>query len=99
MAKGGKLDGVRWNGPAFSAGVVPGQQIVAVQGMAYTPERLEAAITAAKETGPAVELLMKDGEHYRSVKVEHHGGLRYPKLVRIDGTPDRLSAILAPRVP
>ena len=99
VAKGGKLEGVRWNGPAFSAGVVPGQQIVAVQGMAYTPERLEAAITAAKETGPAVELLMKDGEHYRSVKVDHHGGLRYPKLVRIDGTPDRLSAILAPRVP
>ena len=88
---------MRWNGPAFAAGVAPGQQIVAVRGMAYTRERLEAAITAAKDSGPAVELLVKDGEHYRTVTVDHHGGLRYPKLVRIDGTPDRLSAILAPR--
>ena len=97
VAKEGKLDAVRWNGPAFAAGLAPGQQIVAVRGMAYTRERLEAAITAAKDSGPAIGLLMKDGEKYRMVMVDHHGGLRYPRLVRIEGVPDRLSAILAPR--
>jgi len=51
----------------------------------------------AKESGPAIGLLVKDGEKYRTVMVDHHGGLRYPRLVRIDGVPDRLSAILAPR--
>jgi hypothetical protein len=29
--------------------------------------------------------------------IDYHGGLRYPKLVRIDSMPDRLSAILAPK--
>ena len=94
---GGKLDGVRWEGPAWRAGLAPGQQVVAVNGLAYQRERLETAITAAKSTGPVVSLLIKDGERYRTVAIEHHGGLRYPKLVRIDGHPDRLSAILAPR--
>ena len=66
-------------------------------GLAYKPERLEAAITTTKGSGPAIELLVKDGERYRMVAIEYHGGLRYPKLVRIDGVPDRLSAILARR--
>jgi hypothetical protein len=35
---------------------------------------------------------------HRTVMVDHHGGLRYPRLVRIDGVPDRLPAILAPPV-
>ena len=97
VAKEGKLDSVRWGGPAFTAGLAPGQQIVAVRGLAYTRERLEAAITAAKGSGPSVGLLIKEGEQYRTVMVDHHSGLRYPRLVRIDGVPDRLSAILARR--
>jgi len=40
---------------------------------------------------------MKRGEQYRSVKIDWRGGLRYPTLERIEGTPDRLSALYAPR--
>jgi len=97
IGKEGKVNSVRWEGPCFRAGLAPGQQIVAVGGLAYKRERLEAAITATKGSGPAIELLVKDGERYRMVAIEYHGGLRYPKLVRIDGVPDRLSAILARR--
>jgi predicted metalloprotease with PDZ domain len=97
LGKDGKLNVVRWDGPAYRAGLAPGVQIVAVNGMAYKPERLTDAITAAKGAGPAVELLVKEGDRYRSVKVDDHGGLRYPKLVRVDSVPDRLAAILAPR--
>ncbi|MEI8029695.1 MAG: peptidase M61 [Comamonadaceae bacterium] len=97
VGKEGKLIEVRWNGEAFHAGLAPGIQIVAVQGVAYTPERLTDAIATAKGAGPAVELLVKEGERYRQVMINYHGGLRYPKLVRIDSIPDRLSAILAPK--
>jgi len=97
IGKEGKLDDVRWEGPAWRAGLAPGQQVLAVNGLEYKRERLEAAITAAKGNGPAVSLLVKDGERYRTVTIEDHGGLRYPKLVRIDAIPDRLSAIFAPR--
>ncbi len=97
LDKNGKALRVLWDGPAFRAGVAPGQQVMAVQGLEYKPERLAAAITAAKGAGPAVELLLKDGERFWTAKLDHHGGLRYPKLVRLDGVPDRLSAILAPK--
>jgi predicted metalloprotease with PDZ domain len=97
VGKEGRLTEVRWEGPAWHAGIAPGQQLVAVNGRVYSRERLEAAITAAKGSGPAVQLLMKDGDVYRTVAVDDHGGLRYPKLERIDNRPDRLSAILAPR--
>ncbi len=96
VGKEGKLVDVRWEGEAFRAGLAPGIQIVAVKGLAYKPERLTDAITSAKGAGAAVELLVKEGERYRTVMIDYHGGLRYPKLVRLDSTPDRLSAILAP---
>lgn len=72
-------------------------QIIAVRGLAYKPERLADAIVSAKGSGPAVELLVKDGERYLTVSIDHHEGLRYPKLVRVAGVPDRLSAIYAPK--
>jgi predicted metalloprotease with PDZ domain len=97
VGKEGKIAELRWDGPAFRAGLAPGAQIVAVNGMSYKPERLSDAITAAKGAGPAPELLVKEGDRYRTVRIDDHGGLRYPKLVRVDSVPDRLSAILAPK--
>jgi predicted metalloprotease with PDZ domain len=88
---------VRWDGPAFAAGVAPGAKLLAVNGLAYKRERLADAITAAKNGGPAIELLLRDGEQFRSVRIDYRGGLRHPRLQRVEGTPDRLSAILAAR--
>ena len=44
-----------------------------------------------------LELLLKSGDRFRTVAFAYHDGLRYPRLERIEGTPDRLSDILAPR--
>jgi predicted metalloprotease with PDZ domain len=88
---------VQWDSPAFAAGLAPGQRLVAVNGLAYKPERLAAAIEANRGGAQPIELLVKDGEQYRSVRIDYRGGLRYPKLERIAGTPDRLDAIFAPR--
>ncbi|MFX8301080.1 hypothetical protein ABTL22_19110, partial [Acinetobacter baumannii] len=53
---------------------------------------------AANTGGEApLQLLLRDGDHFRTVTVDYRGGLRYPQLVRIEGTPDRLSEIMAPR--
>jgi hypothetical protein len=41
-------------------------------------------------------LLVKNVDVYSTVKIDYHGGLRYPHLVRGDGK-DLLGAILAPR--
>jgi predicted metalloprotease with PDZ domain len=97
LHKEGKIGTVRWDGPAFRAGLAPGMQVVAVHRLAYKAERLAGAIVTAKGQGPAIDLLVKDGERYVSVAIDYHEGLRYPKLVRTEGVPDRLSAIYAPR--
>jgi len=71
---------------------------VAVNARAYKAERLSQAITANQDGSTPLVLLVKDGDYYRSVTLDYRGGLRYPRLERIAGTPERLdSAVLAPR--
>ncbi len=89
----GKLGNMQWGGPAFNAGLNPAMQLIAVNGFAYKPELLRAAITEARD-GRGVELLLKTENRYRTVKIDYRGGLRYPKLERIKDTPDRLTEIL-----
>lgn len=91
----GMITGVLWDGPAFKAGLSVSDRLIAVNGIAYDSERLKEAITAGKDGRP-ISLLIKDGDHYRTVSMIYRGGLRYPRLERIPGTPDRLSAIYAP---
>nr|MEA2798788.1 hypothetical protein [Phenylobacterium sp.] len=83
--------------PAFKAGLAVGGKLLAVNGIAYDADRLKEAITGAKKGGPPLSLLVKSGDHYRTVDVDYHGGLRYPRLERIEGAPDLLSAIYAPK--
>ena len=94
----GQVQQVRWSSPAFEAGMSPALTVVAVQGMAYKAERLAAAITANKEGKAPLQLLVKEGERYRTLVLDYRLGLRYPKLVRIDGVPEGLDAgVLKPR--
>jgi predicted metalloprotease with PDZ domain len=86
-----------WDGPAFRAGLIQGTQIVAVGGVAYDADLLKAAIMAATDPAKPVELLVKSGERYRTVKLTYQGGLRYPRLEPIAGAPARLDDIYAAR--
>ncbi|HET7359468.1 MAG TPA: peptidase M61 [Rhodanobacteraceae bacterium] len=97
LTKAGKVNDVRWDGPAFKAGVSTGATVVAVNGHDYSSDALKTAITAARDSKAPIELLMKYQDGYRTVPVDYHGGLQYPHLVRIEGTPDYLSRIVAPR--
>jgi hypothetical protein len=71
-------------------------QLIAVNGRAYTPDVLKAAIHDAKDTGPAVELIIENTGFYKVVRLDYHGGERYPRLDRVTGVPDRLDDILKP---
>ncbi len=89
------ITAVQWGGPAFKAGLAVGGKLIAVNGIAYDSDRLKETITEAKKGGPPISLLIKAGDRYRTVDIDYHGGLRYPRLERIEGTPDLLSAIYA----
>jgi predicted metalloprotease with PDZ domain len=92
-----EVSDVRWNGPAFKAGVSSGAAVVAVNGQEYSNDVLKSAIAAAKDSAAPIQLLLKYQGGYRTVPVDYHGGLQYPHLVRIEGTPDYLGQIIAPR--
>ena len=92
----GKIDDVWWNGLAFKAGVVPDMQLQAVNDQKYTATVLREAIVAAEKTSNPIKLLLKSGDQFLTINLDYHGGSRYPHLERVEGTEDRLDAVLAP---
>jgi len=94
----GGITSVQWDGPAFREGLAVGGQVLAVGGLAYDAARLRSAIrTAAGQGAAPLELLVRTGDHFRTVRIAYTGGLRFPRLERVAATPARLDDILRPR--
>ncbi len=92
-----RVTAVRWGSPAFEAGLTSGWEVVAVNGRAASATTIAEAITASAGNTTPIEMMLKRGDRFRTIRFDYHGGLRYPRLERIEGTPDRLGDILAPR--
>ena len=92
-----QISNIRWGGPAFEADIGPGWQLVAISDQEASADKLREAVTANKDGSSPIRLLMKRGEQFRTVQFDYTGGLRHPRLERIEGTRDRLSDILSPR--
>jgi predicted metalloprotease with PDZ domain len=97
VGKDSRIAEVIWGGPAFKAGAAPGQTLEAVNGLAYTGDRLKDAVRAA-QSGKPIELLVRTFDTFSTLSIHYTGGLRYPDLERIDGTPDGFADIFNPRV-
>ena len=93
----GRLRDVLWQGAAYESGLTVGAQLIAVDGTAFDPDRLKNAIKNAQNGGPPIELLVKSEDRYRTVSIDYHGGLRYPRLERDTNVPARLDQILTPK--
>jgi predicted metalloprotease with PDZ domain len=78
---------------AAKAGIGPGMKIVAVNGRRFSPEVWHDAIRAAKTSPEPLELLVENTDYFRVVKLDYHGGERYPHLVRDGSKPDLLTEI------
>ncbi len=100
LDKDGKVIATQWDSPAFNAGIVPGAKIVAVNGTAYDPGVIKAAISAAR-VGAPLELLVQRGSRYQTVAIAYRGGLRWPWLERAapGKAPTGLDRLLSPRRP
>jgi predicted metalloprotease with PDZ domain len=92
-----KLTDVLWGGPAHTAGLTVGTQIIAVDGLAYDNDRLKDSIKAAEKNSAPIEVLIKNGDRYSTVRIDYHDGLHYPHLERDANVPARLDQILRPR--
>ena len=92
----GTIGDVIMGGLAYKAGLAPGFEIIAVNGRAFTPALLRAAVQEAKGRGPAIDLIVENTGYFKLITLNYHNGERYPQLERVDAIPDRLDTILEP---
>jgi len=89
----GDIADVRWDGPAFNAGLAPGMHIVAVNNKEFDGDALKDAVTAAKTDKAPIELLVKNFDQYKTIRIDYHDGLKYPHLERDKSKPDWLGEL------
>ena len=95
VGKSGEVRAVTWHGPAFDAGLAPGDRIVSVNGQPFSREVIAAAIAASGKT--PIELVYEADGRSVTTRLAYQGPLRYPRLERIPGSKDRLAELIAPR--
>jgi len=93
----GAISNVIWGSPSYTAGVIPGMKLVAVNDEAYTPDLLDAAILAAKSSHQPIALLVNNTGTFSRLSVTYDGGEQYPHLVRNPIEPDLISEITKAR--
>lgn len=91
----GSLRDVIPGSPAAKAGLAPGMKLVALDGRAWSKERVEAALAAHKSDGRPFEILAANNDFYKTYAVDYREGTKYPHLVR-DAGPDLLSVLVKP---
>lgn len=93
----GTIAAVNWGSQAFQAGLAPDDKLLAVHGLAYTPERAEAALKDNRDGGKPLVLLIRRDEEFRSLTLDVRGGPRHPVLQRAEGRHDLLADIFKAR--
>ena len=83
--------------PAYSAGISQGMKLIAVNGRKFSSDELRRALAASNTGTLPVELIVENGSYYKTVKVDYHGGVKYPHLERVAGTADMLTTIAGAR--
>src|ERR1019366_1631317 len=74
-------------------GIGPGMKIVAVNGRRFSADVWHDAIRAAKTSRSPIEVIVENTDYFRVVKLDYHGGEKYPHLVRDEAKPDLLTEI------
>ena len=95
--KDGDVTSSIWDSPAFKAGIDVGTSVQAVNGEVFSPERMKAAIVAAKGSKDPIRLTVRQGTRLREVAIDYHDGPRYPRLEKTGTGDGGLDMLLMPR--
>ena len=90
----GRVIDVVMDGLAEKAGLAPAFKIIAVNGRKYSSLWIREAMKQAKTSKDPIELIVANGDFFKTVKLDYHGGERYAHLVRDESKPDMLTEIL-----
>ena len=96
LNKDGEVTSVVWGSAAWRAGLVVGAKVLSVDGQPYQASVIKSAISASRADRP-IALRVARGQAEYSLSLTWKGGLRYPHLERVPGTPDLLDDILQPK--
>jgi predicted metalloprotease with PDZ domain len=96
IAADGGIADVRWNGPADKARLAPGEKVIAVNGLIFSPDVLREAIRAANGNKESMHLIVQADSFVTTADIDYHDGERYPYLERVDGMPAYLDDITRP---
>ncbi|MFL6429562.1 MAG: M61 family metallopeptidase [Acidobacteriaceae bacterium] len=99
LTKDGMIADVKMFSDAYKAGFAPQWKIVAVNGVGYSDDDFKNALKTAKNTSEPIEFIVSNDNHFRTLKVDYHGGEKYPHLERDASKPDLLDDILKPLAP
>lgn len=92
----GTISEVIWDSPAFTAKVVPGAQILAVDGETWSVDRIRQALDRAAGSSEPIRLMIKRADAVSTVELDYHGGQRYPSLQPLGKGPAPLDRLLEP---
>jgi predicted metalloprotease with PDZ domain len=96
-ARDGVINDVILDSPAGKAGIGPGMQILAVNGLRYSADVLRNAIKESKTASGPMTIEFQNDDVVKTVSLDYHGGMREPHLERDAAKPDMLAQILAAR--
>jgi predicted metalloprotease with PDZ domain len=68
--------------PADKAGVAPGMKVLAVNTRRFSLEGLRTAVAATAKADGGVQLLIENGDFFKTYQLDYKGGERYPRLER-----------------
>ncbi|QEH35146.1 M61 glycyl aminopeptidase [Aquisphaera giovannonii] len=81
--------------PGDRAGLAPGMKMIGVNDRVFSPQRLEDAL-ADSVALRKIDLLILEGDRFRTLSIAYDGGPKYLELVRDEGKPDVLEQIMRP---
>ena len=99
VRKDGTIGDVKMFSDAYKAGFAPQWKIIAVNTVGYSDDGFKNALKNAKSTSEPMEFIVSNDNHFRTLKIDYHGGEKYPHLERDNSAPDLLDDILKPLTP
>jgi predicted metalloprotease with PDZ domain len=95
LSTDGRVADLLVGSPSHQAGLGPGMRILAIDGHAWSVDRMRDALIESRETG-RIKLLVENGDLIQPHELEYGDGIRFMKLKPNSEDNDMLKAIVAP---
>ncbi|MBL8746744.1 MAG: M61 family metallopeptidase [Phycisphaerae bacterium] len=96
LSKDGEITDIVPGGPADVAGLAYGMKVLAVGGWEWSKDRMKDAVKDSTRT-KGVEMVVSFGGRVETKRVAYEGGMRVPRLVRIEGESDLIGEAVRAR--